>query len=96
MKIYVIGSVTKNGKDIKKVAETLESMGNEARYVKKSPDTPLEVLIHNCFIHIESWADIVVVVPKSITNGVADIGDGTLYEMEHARSFNKTVLIYER
>ena len=56
--------------------------------------TGYNLLIHNCYLHIESWADIVVVVPKSIIGSEIIIGEGTKYEMEHAKSFGKPVLIY--
>ena len=94
MKIYVIGSVNKNENEIKRVAEKFEAMGNEVRYVKKEFGVPLETLIHNCYLHIDSWADIIVAVPKSIVKGYVDIGMDTMYEVEHAKSFSKPVLIY--
>lgn len=92
MKIYIIGSVSKSEATIKCVASKFEKMGHEVRYVKEQ-DGYLFQLIRDCFLTIESWADMVVVVPKSCVP-VLDIGDGTNYEMEHAKSFGKPVLIY--
>lgn len=92
MKIYIIGSVTKSEAAIKCVASKFEKMGHEVRYVKEQ-DGYLSRLIRDCFLTIESWADMVVVVPKSCIP-VLSIGDGTKYEMEHAKSFGKPVLIY--
>ena len=94
MKIYIIGSVTKSEYAIKCAAIKFKELGYEVRYVKKEHGIPLETLIHNCYLHIESWADIVVVVPKLIIGSEIIIGDGTKYEMEHAKSFGKPVLIY--
>ena len=94
MKVYIIGSVTKSATNIKLAANKFESLSNEVRYVTKKDNVPLETLIHDCYLHIETWADLIVVVPKSITNGVVDIGAGTMYEIEHARSFGKPVVIY--
>lgn len=92
MRVYIIGSVTKSEAAIKSAAEHFEKTGNDVRYVKKEDENHFQ-LIHDCFLHIESWADIVVAVPKAVIP-VLDIGDGTKYEMEHAKSFGKPVLIY--
>lgn len=93
MKIYIVGSVSKSEEAIKCAATKFEQMGHEVRHVKKEFGKPLECLIHDCYLHIETWADMVVVVPKSCCP-VLDIGDGTKYEMEHAKSFSKPVVIY--
>lgn len=92
MKVYIIGSVSKSKDAIELTATKFEKMGHEVRYVKEQ-DEYLSRLIRDCFLTIESWADMVVVVPKSCCP-VLDIGDGTRYEMEHAKSFGKPVLIY--
>lgn len=92
MKIYIIGSVNENEYSIKCVATRFEKLGHEVRYVKKEHGVPLETLIHTCFLTIESWADLVVVVPKQIYPTL-EISDGTKYEMEHASSYGKPVLI---
>lgn len=92
MKIYIIGSVINSEAAIECAAMKFEEMGHVVRYVKKQ-DGYLSRLIRDCFNHIESWADMVVVVPKTCVP-VLDIGEGTRYEMEHAKSFGKPVLIY--
>lgn len=92
MRVYIVGSVTKSEAAIKSAAEHFEKIGNDVRYVKKEDENHFR-LIRDCFLHIESWADIVVVVPKAVIP-VLDIGDGAKYEMEHAKSFGKPVLIY--
>lgn len=92
MKIYIIGSVSKSAASIECAATKFQEMGHEVRYVKKC-NGYLSRLIRDCFLTIESWADMIVVVPKSCCP-VLDIGDGTKYEMEHAKSFGKPVLIY--
>lgn len=95
MKIYVIGSVNESENVIKQVAGILEKMDNEVRYVKREYGAPLESLIRKCYLNIENWADIIVVVPKCISSsGEVIIGTGTMYEMEHAKAFNKMVVIY--
>lgn len=92
MKVYIIDSVSKSKDAIELIAKKFEKMGHEVRYVKEQ-DGYLSRLIRDCFLTIESWADMVVVVPKACCP-VLDIGDGTRYEMEHAKSFGKPVLIY--
>lgn len=94
MNVYIIGSVTKSEETIKEAATKFKSLGHEVRYVTKESGVPLELLIRKCFNYIENWADIVVVVPKLLVGSEIMIGDGTKYEIEHAKSFRKPVLIY--
>lgn len=93
-KIYVIGSMTCEFK-IKQVAEELESLGHEVRYIKQE-DNGFVSCVRDCFLTIENWADAIVVVPKSSYSSCPklDIGHGTTYEMEHAKSYGKPVYIY--
>ena len=94
MKVYIIGSVNESHLNIRYAAHIFETLGHEVRYVEKKPEVPIMTLIHDCFLHIDSWADLIVVVPKSINNGVLDIGTGTMYEIEHAKSMGKPVVIF--
>lgn len=91
MKIYIIGSVSNQSK-IEEAARKFEKTENEIRYVKKS-SKPMAELIHDCFLHIDSWAELVMVVPKSVSPKL-EIGIGTTYEMEHAKAMGKPVVIY--
>lgn len=91
MKIYVIGSVSQ-ANQIKRVADEYIKLGNDVRYVKPE-DKDLAELIHLCFLTIEAWADMVVVVPKSCAR-VLDIGHGTMYEIEFAKRVKKPVVIH--
>lgn len=92
MNIYIIGSVTTSGIPIECAADKFEELEHEVRYVKPE-DKPLNDLIRASFELIETWADMVVVVPKSVYPTI-EIGEGTLYEMEHAKSLDKLVVIY--
>ena len=65
MKIYVIGSISQE-REIEDVAIKYENMGCDVRYVKKESDDLKFDLIRNTFLHIESWADLIIVVPKSL------------------------------
>ena len=94
MKIYIIGSISQ-ADEIKRVADKYTKFGNDVRYVK-SEDKDLAELIHLCFLTIETWADVVVVVPKSYMGSPLNIGSGTLYEMEFAARLNKPILIHQR
>lgn len=91
MKIYVIGSISQK-KEIEDVAIKYENMGCDVRYVKKESDDLTFDLIRNTFLHIESWADLIIVVPESLIP--LSFGDGVMYEIEHAKSFNKPIVIH--
>ena len=91
MKVYVIGSMSQE-REIKDVANKYEKMGCDVRYVKKEFDNLTFDLIRNTFLHIESWAYLIVVVPKSLIP--LSFGDGVMYEIEHAKSFSKPVVIH--
>ena len=93
-KIYVIGSVSCSLDKIESAAEKFSKSGNYVKSVGRSEGMTLEDLIYICYQVIENWADIVVAVPKSIVNGTPIFGDGTTYEIEHAKSFKKPVLIF--
>lgn len=92
MKIYIIGSLNENEVTIELAANKLEGHGFDIRYVKKQ-DKPIQELIHDCFLTIDSWADLVVAVPKKI-HPTIEFGIGTLYEIEHAKAFHKPVLMW--
>ena len=92
MKIYIIGSLNENEATIELAANKLESYGFDVRYVKKQ-EKPIQELIHDCFLTIDSWADLVVAVPKKIYPTM-EFGTGTLYEVEHAKAFKKPVLVW--
>lgn len=84
MKAYIIGSI-KQINAIELTADKLSKMGFEVRHVKPSDDK-LSDLIRSCYLHIETWADIVVVVPKSLSpefivgdDEMINFGPGTLY-----------------
>lgn len=91
MKIYVIGSISQE-REIEDVAIKYENMGCDVRYVKKESDDLKFDLIRNTFLHIESWADLIIVVPKSLNS--LSFGEGTMYEIEHAKSFNKPIVVH--
>ena len=78
MKIYIIGSVSDQSK-IEIAASKFTELGNEVRYVKKS-EKPIAELVHDCFLTIDSWAEAIVVVPKSVSPKL-EIGTGTIYEI---------------
>ena len=92
MKIYIIGSLNESEAAIELAADRLKSQGYDVRYVKKQ-DKPIRDLIHDCFLTIDSWADLVLAVPKKIRPTV-EFGIGTLYEIEHAKAFNKPVVMW--
>ena len=92
MKVYVIGSLSSilQEERIQNIAFKYEQMGCKVEYVKKiSTDLTFD-LITDCFSNIE-WADLIVVIPKSLEP--LSFGDGTMYEMEYARRLNKHVVI---
>ena len=92
MKIYIIGSLNENEAAIELAANKLEGHGFDVRYVKRQ-DKPIQELIHDCFLTIDSRADLVIAVPKKI-HPTMEFGTGTLYEMEDAKVFKKPVLIW--
>ena len=92
MKIYIIGSLNENEAAIELAANKLESYGFDVRYVKRE-EKPIQELIHDCLLTIDSWADLVVAVPKK-TYPTIEFGIGTLYEIEHSKSFGKPVLTW--
>lgn len=93
MKVFVIGSFSSNTYGIKEAYEKFTEMGCEVRYVEKDNSRSFSELINDCFLHIDSWADLVVAVPKRIYPTL-EFGDGTIYEMEHARAVGKPVVVY--
>lgn len=92
MKIYIIGSLNESKAIIELAANKFKEQGYDVRHVRKQ-DKPILELIHDCFLHIDSWADLIVAVPKSIYPKT-EFGTGTLYEIEHAKSIGKPVVIY--
>lgn len=90
MKIYVIGSISQE-KEIEDVAIKYENMGCDVRYVKKESDDLTFDLIKDCFLNIKC-ADLIIVVPKSLDP--LSFGEGTMYEIEHAKSFNKPIVVH--
>lgn len=92
MNVYVIGSISQEPK-IRQVAKLFEQFPScTVRHVK-SESGNIDDLIDKCFDTICNFADIVVVVPKSI-HPVLLIGDGVRYEMAYAKSMGKPVLIW--
>ena len=92
MKIYIIGSLNESKTTIELAANKFKEQGHDVRYVRKQ-DKPISELIHDCFLHIDSWVDLVVAVPKSIYPKT-EFGTGTLYEIEHAKSIGKPVVTW--
>lgn len=90
--VYVIGSVGSilQEEQIENIAFKYEQIGCEVEYVKKVSDNLTFDLIKDCFNKIE-WADLIIVVPKSLDP--LSFGDGTMYEIEYARSLNKQVAV---
>lgn len=93
MKVYIIGSVTSNMYSIKEAAEAFEKMGCEVRHVEEMENERFASIVHDCFLHIDSWADLIVAVPKT-TSPTISFGEGVTYEMEHAKAVGKPVVIY--
>lgn len=92
MNVYIIGSISQEP-TIRKVAAHFEQFGGcTVRHVK-SESGNIDDLIDQCFDHISNFADVVVVVPKSI-HPVLVVGDGVRYEMAYAKSQDKPVLIW--
>lgn len=84
--IYIIGSLS-NSDVIEDVAELFANMADaDITYVKPQPDKSHEELIHQCYEKIKVSDIVVAVVKKDGT-----LGDGTLYEIEYARSLGKKI-----
>lgn len=93
MKVYIIGSVNSSESEIKIAADKFRRIGCEVRHVEKMDGERFASLVHDCFLHIDSWADLIVAVPKSVSPEIS-FGEGTTYEIEHAKAVGKTVVVY--
>ncbi|MFR7477033.1 hypothetical protein [Frisingicoccus sp.] len=94
MKVFIIGSVGESENNIALVAGEFRNLGCDVRYVYKQ-EKPFAKLVDAAFAIIDSWADVVVVVPKTITyTSAVKVGEGTTYEIEYAKKCGKPVLVY--
>lgn len=93
MRVYIIGSVTHSKYEIKEAVTKFKNMGCEVRHVEKTDGKRFSSIVHDCFLHIDTWADLVVAVPKFATPEII-FGEGTTYEIEHAKAVGKPIVIY--
>ena len=87
--VFIIGSISQE-EELRNVADLYAQLGCEVQHVMKESDHLMN-LIEKAYTTIREWADLVVVVPKSVYP-VMSLGHGTQYEICYAKSLGKPVV----